>query len=560
MLKIKRWGTILAAAVLSALLLSACRTDDVQVENNSVDMVAESISEEISSMTKENAEDASETVAAVLSENKIADGMFLPPDEDFLRSIFSEGDEIHFTLDSSGKYAPCDRISLYADLKEQMHRENREEMLSEEYYEENKEDFEDYVSSYEEYRAMMEEYLSDENEESEPLLYFSIVTYCYTYGKGPDLYSEEQVFIRAVDRIFERINEEPEIAERITECLESGRNFYADAQAEYEGNDTMTFFSVFATAEEMLNDDMYESAFLLIEQISMDGRKGITLGGTFVPADTEKLFLTNLTMSAAEVQTKEVVPEDCLKVSTYDMDEHFDYVDNRYDLKYIAENLPELRELYIFIAEVTNTEYIGEMKNLESLSYDAYVMAEDGYYEPASDTPFKELPKLKNLWLYGSHSDYSFLNDMPAIENVFVNLRYYSQPYDTLFDCPAVTGIEIDISEIERLKDMKNLRHLHLITTGISIREGGDSIDLSVLGELKELSCLHIRCSGYSPENISSIGELSKLENLELSYISDVEDWSFMQRLTSLKRIYIYEVRNIFSVIDEMTWLDEIIY
>ncbi|MCH5349658.1 MAG: hypothetical protein J1E40_10070, partial [Oscillospiraceae bacterium] len=505
--------------------------------------------------------DASETKAVVISENKIVDGAILPPDEDFLRSIYSDDGTLLFTLDSSGKYAVCDDDSLYDKYEDQRMHEYVKEMLSEEYYEENKEYFEDEVSSYEEYKVMMEEYFGDElngyldyePEETEPLVYFAVELYSFIDEDKTAAYSDEQILIRSAERLVERINEDPEIAKMITNCFENGGDIYAVARVEYDGNDVITISSYFT---ESLLDSFYggETEFFLREDISADGRDGIVLAGTFVPADTEKLFLTELDMSPAEIQTKEIVPEDCLKVSCRDV------YDKIYDLKYIAENLPELRELYIFVAGVKNTEYIGEMKNLESLSYDAFVMTEDGHYEFASDTPFKELPKLKNLWLYGHNDDYSFLNDMPALESVFVDLKEYTQPYDGIFECPAVTGIEIDISELEKLtklKDLKNLQHLHLTTIGISLREGGDIIDLSVLGELKELTCLHIRCSGYSPENISSMGELSKLENLELSYISGVEDWSFMQRLTSLKRIDFFEVRHIWDEVKKMTWLDE---
>ncbi|MCH5348092.1 MAG: hypothetical protein J1E40_02105 [Oscillospiraceae bacterium] len=291
-----------------------------------------------------------------------------------------------------------------------------------------------------------------------------------------------------------------------------------------------------------------------------DEGNGIMLNGIFVPPDTEKLFLTHDDMSMLEYRAGEFMPpEDCIIICE-ETTVRLDDVPG-YDIKAIAEKLPDLRELYFRHAKVENTEYISEMKGLESLCYDAFVPG-DEFYEAAVDTPFKDLPKLKDLWIFGDYADYTFLNDMPGLENVFVSIDMWRNsencPYDSVFDCPVVTGFEIEIyNDLTGLEKLANLKHLHLVNSQGRSGNGKEPVDLSVLGELKELTCLNIVSRDYELKNISVIGELPRLENLDLSYVTTVDDWSFLPQLTSLKRLRVHDVKNIFSVIDEMTWLDE---
>lgn len=565
-------------ATVMMIALSACDTKEAeQTETTSAEVTAETVSETTSALTEESKTETSETESvgeaaiSVMAVKK--DGEIIPsPDDDFLRRIFSgDFDTIVFTLDSSGKYSAYDADQLYANSDRQMMYDFANEILSGEYYEKNKEYFENEVSSYEEYMAMVEEYLGDElreyleyePEETEPLAYFIVESYSYIDEDKTSAYSDEQIFIRAAGRLFECINENPEIAEKITGCFESGESFYAATIVYYEGKDFMKVYTGFADS----TNNYFNGEFFcdIEESISVDGRKGIVLNDTFVPADTEKLFLTYSDQFTVEAVADEIIPEDCVIVcNSYKTSERND--DLIYDLKDISEKLPELKELYLYMARVTNTEYIAEMKGLESLCYNALVPVDgEDYYNFADDTPFKELPKLKNLWLYGNYADYSFLNDMPGLEDAFVSIDTWRKaedlPYDSVFDCPVVTGFEVEINnDLTGLDKLTNLQHLHLTYGWVSMGGSATPLDISVVKELKNLTCLEISASGYDIGELSElIGDPSKLENLELVRVKTTKDWSFLSQLTALKNLDLFEIPYVSDKdIEQMPWLESL--
>ncbi|MCH5348091.1 MAG: hypothetical protein J1E40_02100, partial [Oscillospiraceae bacterium] len=513
--------------------------------------------------------DASETKAVVISENRIVDGVILPPDEDFLRSV-SSGDKgrdntIVFTLDSSGKYSSYDADMFYNNIDSQMMQDFAKEMLSEEYYEENKEYLD--VSSYEEYISVVEEYLGDElrgyleyePEETKPLAYFSISVNKYIDEGETAAYTDEDVFYRTAEWLFKSMDKEPEVAEKIIGCFESGESFYSSTVVYYEGKD---FIKVYAGFADSTNDYSDGEFFCDIEEeISVDGRDGIVLNGTFVPADTEKLLLTHRNnKDSVELIAEEIIPEDCFMVC---FEKYSEYAPD-YDLKAVSEKLPNLRELYLYSVKVTNTECIAEMQGLETLCYNASVSSSDGHYSAAVDAPFKDLPKLKNLWLDGDYTDYSFLNDMPGLESVFISLKWMSGavvPYDSISDCSVITGLEIEVyNDLTGLEKLTNLQHLHLTNGWGRVNDTMDILDLSVVKELKNLTCLEISASGYDIGELSDlIGNPSKLEKLKLTAVKTTKDWSFLSQLTSLKTLDLLDVRNISSKdIDQIPSLENL--
>ena len=241
-----------------------------------------------------------------------------------------------------------------------------------------------------------------------------------------------------------------------------------------------------------------------------------------------------------------------------------DSYNTTYDLKDVAEKLPELRELYIYHAKVAGTEHIAGMKGLETLCYRAIVPVDDENNGIAADTPFRDLPKLKKLWLYGDYADYSFLNDMPGLESVFISLKWMSGavvPYDSISDCSVITGLEIEVyNDLTGLEKLTNLQHLHLTNGWGRVNDTIDPLDLSVVKELKNLTCLEISASGYDIGELSDlIGNPLKLEKLKLTAVKTTKDWSFLSQLTSLKTLDLLDVRNISSKdIDQIPSLENL--
>ena len=141
----------------------------------------------------------------------------------------------------------------------------------------------------------------------------------------------------------------------------------------------------------------------------------IFLCDVFVPSDTKKLFITSRDKWSAEILV-DFLPENCLWVCDEGDEYSEDFV---FDLEEISEALPNLTELYMYQTLVANPDSIGNMKNLTSLSYYAIDEVVNGF--PArTDSPFTSLKKLKKLRLYGEYTDYSFLNKMTSLEDVYV--------------------------------------------------------------------------------------------------------------------------------------------
>ena len=538
-------SVIFAAVILAAM--SSCTTKEA-------DFAEENITEEITDIPDESrAEILAEETEAAAEPAKKADELIPSPDEKFLREIFDgSSGTVVFTLDADGKYSAASEESIYEYDEMQMMHEYVTMMLSEEYYEEYKEYFDEEVSSYEEYKAMLEEiwgedlekYLEYEPEETESLAYFIINTYSYIAEGETAKYSDEEIFLRAADWLFENINNDPEIAGNITDCFEKGENYYSTIVAYYEGKDVIETYIGFAGSRSDYSRG--EISDYLDEVISVSGENGFIIGKKFIPADTERLFISSRTEATASMLFGDDVPEGYLYVcADYDRYDNVEKIE--FDFAEIAEKLPHLKGLYMYQAVGTNTEAIAKLKDLEALSY--YVSLNSEYpYDAKSDIPFKELPKLKDLRLYGEYDDYGFLTEMPSLESVYVRITKET-PLDKLFECTAVTSLEIeaavDLNGIEKLTKLESLT--------INFNDP----DLAPVGKLKNLKYLEIYChSGV--KNISALGNLSGLEELFLHSLKN-HDWKFLKDLKNVKTFTVMYVEDIYNDdIKQMPWLEEL--
>lgn len=232
---------ILAAAAIVAL--SSCNAKESgQTENNSVEATAENIS---------GTPLYTEAASAFSSEN--GDAAIQPPSEEFLRNVFSiDSSRVIFSIDSSGTYLSFMDGMLYtytnADRKEIYDILSKE--LSREYYEADKEHINElnHISSYDEYKKLIEEFWGEECMQAyreydpdnlEAFVHFEIVPEHYEYGFSGESsdYSDEEVFLRTVELVFERFNDSYSFhVERMKDRIESGDNFYVIVTSEYIGD------------------------------------------------------------------------------------------------------------------------------------------------------------------------------------------------------------------------------------------------------------------------------------------------------------------------------------
>ena len=259
------------------------------------------------------------------------------------------------------------------------------------------------------------------------------------------------------------------------------------------------------------------------EERTVQPEGGIYLNGVFIPEDTEKLFITSREEYVAEMLAGEFIPEDCLwmcKESSYG-------TVPVYDMKQLAEGLPQLKELYMYQAQAENTDAIADMTGLQVLSY--YVSTDSQYpSETLNDLPFSELKGLRKLRIYGEYEDYSFLDGMDGLEEVFVEIMTDSAGLQSLFEQSCVTGVEISVigsdgyGDLSGIGGMKNLRELKI---------NGGNIDYDAIGRLSSLETLYIRA--YNKADASALAKLDRVKDLTLMDV-ETNDWSFLADMDSL--------------------------
>ena len=192
-----------------------------------------------------------EAASAFSSENGVP--AIQPPSEEFLRNVFSlDSSRVIFSIDSSGTYLSFMEGLLYtytnADRKEIYDILSKE--LSREYYEADKDHINElnHISSYDEYKKLIEEFWGEEcmqvyreydPDNFESFVHFEIVPEHYEYGFSGESsdYSDEEVFLRTVELVFEQFSVNyPFHAERMKDRIESGDNFYVAVTSEYIGD------------------------------------------------------------------------------------------------------------------------------------------------------------------------------------------------------------------------------------------------------------------------------------------------------------------------------------
>lgn len=203
-----------------------------------------------------------------------------------------------------------------------------------------------------------------------------------------------------------------------------------------------------------------------------------------------------------------------------------------------GKDLDEITELVCDPGEdacISSTRYdkLGKLKNLESVTFVGIA------YETDAQNIFEELTKLDNLksvTIKGSRvGSISKLKDIKSLEELHL-----------------ITGIYSDdrykISDLDELYEIKNLRVLDLqnVFQEVPVLRGIDNLEELTLssydmhevpyetanwGRLKYLS---FRASSISNIDDRIVSELNSLETLDISY-SGIEDVSFVLDLPGLK-------------------------
>lgn len=203
-----------------------------------------------------------------------------------------------------------------------------------------------------------------------------------------------------------------------------------------------------------------------------------------------------------------------------------------------GKDLDEITELVCDPGEdacISSTRYdkLGKLKNLESVTFVGIA------YETDAQNIFNELTKLDNLksvTIKGSRvGSISKLKDIKSLEELHL-----------------ITGIYSDdrykISDLDELYEIKNLRVLDLqnVFQEVPVLRGIDNLEELTLssydmqdvpyetanwGRLKYLS---FRASSISNIDDRIVSELNSLETLDISY-SGIEDVSFVLDLPGLK-------------------------
>lgn len=437
------------------------------------------------------------------------------------------GEEVCIALYEDGRYEVMSRDEMLDTTM----LKTVEEMLSREYYEEITKLYEEYpdmmneagFGSYEEYRETVfsmfgdyEKYFDEDGKlvkEVKPYFYFR---YEYKGYDGEGFVSAEEAAEAGLRWLFGLRAEKSGLEPLIEYVFEQGVTDGIYACCEYGGKGTANVRTYYYS---------HSIDFDAEETLTFETEGGIFLCDVFVPSDTKKLFITSRDKWSAEILV-DFIPEDCLWVCDEGDEYSEDFV---FDLKEISKALPNLTELYMYQTLVANPDSIGNMKNLTSLSYYAIDEVVNGF--PArTDSPFTSLKKLKKLRLYGEYTDYSFLNKMTSLEDVYVCMESAASA-ESLFRNKCVTGLEIKCSGFDSsgMKNMTNLKYL----------ETNAYLDMNHVAQVPSLTELRIEGSSSARVDLSPLASLKNLEKFEINAVRST-DWSFLRELKKLKKLLLY--------------------
>lgn len=563
------------AAVISLLMLTACGNKNTETETE--EKVYEEITSEVTeenlleetkqtemtdSEDKADAEKAEQTAetevttaetevpteTTTVSETtekktepvKEGDFVYKIPDRAFIEKCVKEavGGKIYIAMYADGSCEKVTEDTLYAIEMASY----AEELLSEETYNALSDEEKKWygVTNYEEYKAFVMEMfgIGETSAQTRPAVYFCFdgeVWFDEEALEGQEIPENTALSMKAADFLFAKPAENREIVKAMSDALKEGRNYFASCSAEYMGNNVLRCDAGFGS-----DSDSYEADFEYDEKISANDKEGIVLGDSFVPFDTEVLFISSRDAFIAEMLASDFIPDDCVKAATPEnSDRYSEEEDAVYDIALIAEKLPNLKKLYMYQAKLVNEDKLPLLTKLESLSYYSMKVDEKGFIDAGTETPFTGMKNLKELRLYGDYESYEFLADMPKLEDVFINASNPSaEKLEQIFSCPYITGLELkNVSSLKGIEKLENLTSINIDSNNIT--------DFSPLGEVKNLETVDIMSNGKA-NGLDSLSKLKKVKDLTL-HSMDETDLFFLEKMTSLERLSLCYVNNSFD-------------
>lgn len=459
----------------------------------------------------------------------------MPSDALLKRAVAErDGDGVYIAMDGDGNY----RISDLDEMSAMQELVSVAELLTEEFYRMylemldeygtsfygvtmyRPESYEDYVQYMLSQSPLLDAELFDKNGKltKEPEIIFSLSL----YGEA-GIFSEEEIFTRAVKWLFALRAEEPDFEVMIRDCLSGGGCGTVSASARVSGGSTL---SVQASTNFMNGDrpGYWE------EEIGLEVSGGILLGDTFVPKDTEILFISSRDEFDAKLLARDFMPEDGVKV--YRPESAKELI---YDFRKIADALPNLKEFYMYQVHAVNTDAVADMKKLTALSY--YVSDPDSeYLQIITESPFRSLKKLEKLRLYGEYESYDFLDGMDRLKELYVYVRGNAD-LESLLKYGAVTELEIDSVSEKNIPAMSKLDKLPNLKT-LTIKTSADRIDFAAVARIKKLESFDFRTYGSDRAKISELTGMTRLKKLSCDECSG-DDWGFLREMTSLEELNI---------------------
>lgn len=481
-----------------------------------------------------------------------ADLVYEPPTEAFLKNAVkkSKGSYLYLEMNKKGKWSVSDENGMY----DQMLFDEMELLLSEEFYNETMKEYakEEGIKSYAEYKEYMIASLKEMGYDyppkaSEPKIYVRL----YCNEKNDFGYTRNEIFLKGAEYVLSVPKNNASLMKKIAASVKTGSGYYFEFDFEATGNDMLKVQGIFISAKDYISG-ADSKAVRIDEAISISGKKGIVLGDTFVPADTEKLCISSRTSSIVDMLWSDKLPEDCVIAaavpgygSTLTAKE-----DTVYDLAEIAKTLPNLKELYIFQGAVKDPKKITSFKKLETLYYYATEF-KDGHMNDVTDKSFKKMKSLRKLGLFADYSSYDFLSEMTWLKDVYAEVSGgSSNKLSKIFGCKSITGLKLDdVKDISGIEKLTKLKDLDIDSNGIK--------DYTPLSKLKNLEKLSVRALNNA-KGISSIAKLTKLKELSLMSM-DKEDLSFVGKMTGLRKLSLSYVNSSFTKsIGDLTGLEQL--
>ncbi len=487
------------------------------------------------------------------------------PGRDFILNAAESCDGYYLTLrlNDDGSYSVLDDEETDEVLYGNNDYEYLKEMLTEEAYDEFAEEGileEVGIDSYEKYvEFVLDSYgydsIEDAKSSSKPALYFII-------GQSNEWDSlvegNAELMADAAEQLFVKLEENPDIVRSASKALESGESYACVASVTDMGGGIIDLEMCFADMETCRNGDSLEDAeYYYKDKLSTDGTDGFSFGETFVPADTEYLCISSRDEGTFNMLTADMAfPENAVLCAAVKGDNYHSY-DVSFDLKQLSENLPNLKGLYMYQAEIENPEYLTELSELEELSYYPSVTDEDGYISADNGylPDFGKLTKLKKLYIFGNYEDYGFLKGLGGIDSISVKVESVGRSQlEDIFACPNVTELEIyhwesdDFPDFSGIEALKNLKKLDITISKLDFAQIANAISL-------EEFAVRVYNGG---QNAEQLGKLKNVRKLKLDSVES-DDFDFLTEMTALRNLTVSSMKGIRnSDIEKLTDLEEL--